>query len=106
MKRARPSYPRVALRGDEVAHEPVAGQGGGALERARLLEEVRGAGYYLEPARAEQPCPCSLVQLEDPHVAPAHDQQRRRLDPCEALGGQVRPCLLYTSDAADDSIRV
>ena len=89
--RARRGLIRVISerRSSEVAEEPVSGVPGGGLERARLLEEMRGARHHHQLTLAAQLPSRQLVQLQHLVVAPTDDQQRRGSHRAETRAGQV-----------------
>src|SRR3954449_9632424 len=60
--------------------EPLAGQAGNPLQRARFLEQVRGAGNDLHAFLTLQRTHGLFVHLDDGMVLSADDQKRRRLD--------------------------
>ena len=78
-----------AARGREVVDEPVAGESGGGLEGAGLLEQVGRAGDDLDPMLAGHLVGGLAVEFEHLHVATSDDEQRRRPHGTEARCGEV-----------------
>ena len=70
----------AAARGGQVALEPVAGQGHHLFQRPRLLEQVRRARHQLSAFSHGSFAERLLVQLDDPVIVAADDQQGRRGD--------------------------
>ena len=78
-------------RGRQVALEPRQGEAGHLLERARLLEEVAGAGddhHFLGGGNAGEGL---LVEADHGGVHLTHQQERRGLHRVQGLARQVRP---------------
>ncbi len=72
---------RLLARRSQRLLEPLGRQAPDLLQRAGLLEQVRGARDHLEVlARSPERPPCILVQLQDPAVVPTHDKEGGRLD--------------------------
>jgi hypothetical protein len=60
------------------------------FERARLGEQMSGAGDDLQCLSAAKACECLLVELDDAEVGAAHDQQGGNADVIEDVAGKVR----------------
>src|SRR5215218_5656087 len=74
---------------DQVAREPAGGQPRDLLERSRLLEEVRGTGYDLQPLLHAKLIERFLVHADHGHVVAADDQERGRPDEGQGVARQV-----------------
>ncbi len=70
---------------------PLAGRLGDLAERARLLEQVGGAGHDMEGVRDVQPPGRLLVEPQHLLVPAAHDQQHRGPDGFQGVARQVGP---------------
>src|SRR5262249_51825664 len=81
---------RLVLReSQQVTGEPVQGQPGDLLQRARLLEQVRGARNDLQPGLATQLLHGGAVELDDCRVELPDDEQGRLADRAQAAAGEV-----------------
>ena len=72
-----------------LGEEPVDGEPGDGLERAGLLEQVRGALHDLDPVGADQPLGRAQVELQHLRIARADDQQRRRPHERQPVARQI-----------------
>jgi len=88
----------------EEAPEPLARDPGDLLERAGLLEEMRGAGDDLDALLASEPSVCPRVQVEDRLIGSPDDEQGGTGHTIERLFGEVGSAA--TRDYCTDSKRV
>jgi len=74
-----------------LVDEPIAGQRRDPLERARLLEKVRGARNHSEIALAGHRGLGSSIHLQHHVITTADDQQRRCTDPGQRVARKIGP---------------
>src|SRR5207248_3545504 len=74
---------------DEVRAEPVGGKRCDAIERARLLEEMRGAGHNNDFVWNPQLRGGAMVQRQYLLVAAANDEEGRCTDAAERVTGEI-----------------
>jgi hypothetical protein len=72
-----------------VPGEPARREVGDLLERARLLEQVRGAGNHRQLRRRLEPLQSELVEAEDVDVGASDDQQGGRPDSRQAIRREI-----------------
>ncbi|HET9128525.1 MAG TPA: hypothetical protein VFN73_10625 [Propionibacteriaceae bacterium] len=88
-----------------MVEEPVPRELGGAHQRARLLEQVGRTGHDGQPRLAAQHRLRLAVQPEHQPVPASDDEQGRRADGAEALGGEIRAATAG-HDGGDRAVRL
>ena len=73
----------------EILSEPLRRETGHFLERARLFEEMTGAGNDLDLVDRVHLLGSLSIHSDDRRVVAAHDEQRRRLYVGQSRAGQI-----------------
>ncbi len=73
----------------QVFGEPSGGQLRDPLQRARLAEQMRGAGHHVQPVRRGQPPRGLTVEVQHLRVRTAHHQQHRARHQRQCVASQV-----------------